>query len=241
MTISQKIEKRIASITTGTTFRYEDLDIEASEYGAAAKSIGRFVDKGTLQRASKGVFYKPRQTVFGLVKPSDYELLKPYLFKNNKRVAYITGIQLYNQMGLTTQMPFTIEISGKSRLKITKVGNIKVKSIKNFIEVTDENYQLLGILDTFKDFDTIPDIDRTTAIKLLINNLKKLTPQQTQEFMMYALKYPPRVRAFVGATLENIDKTLDLINLKKSINPLSKYKVGITSILLPNANNWNLK
>ena len=241
MTISQKIEKRIASITTGTTFRYEDLDIEASEYGAATKSIGRFVDKGTLQRASKGVFYKPRQTVFGLVKPSDYELLKPYLFKNNKRVAYITGIQLYNQMGLTTQMPFTIEISGKSRLKITKVGNIKVKSIKNFIEVTDENYQLLGILDTFKDFDTIPDIDRTTAIKLLINNVKRLTPQQTQEFMMYALKYPPRVRAFVGATLENIDKTLDLINLKKSINPLSKYKVGITSILLPNANNWNLK
>ena len=241
MTISQKIEKRIESITTGTTFRYEDLDIEASEYGAATKSIGRFVDKGTLQRASKGVFYKPRQTVFGLVKPSDYELLKPYLFKNNKRVAYITGIQLYNQMGLTTQMPFTIEISGKSRLKITKVGNIKVKSIKNFIEVTDDNYQLLGILDTFKDFDTIPDIDRTTAIKLLINNVKKLTPQQTQEFMMYALKYPPRVRAFVGATLENIDKTLDLINLKKSINPLSKYKVGITSILLPNANNWNLK
>ena len=241
MKISQKIEKRIASIATGTTFRYEDLDIEASEYGAATKSIGRFIDKGTLQRASKGVFYKPRQTVFGLVKPSDYELLKPYLFKNNKRVAYITGIQLYNQMGLTTQMPFTIEISGKSRLKITKVGNIKVKSIKNFIEVTDENYQLLGILDTFKAFDTIPDIDRTTAIKLLINNLKKLTPQQTQELMMYALKYPPRVRAFVGATLENIDKTLDLINLKKSINPLSKYKVGITSILLPNANNWNLK
>jgi hypothetical protein len=241
MKISQKIEKRIASIATGTTFRYEDLDIEASEYGAATKSIGRFVDKGTLQRASKGVFYKPRQTVFGLVKPSDYELLKPYLFKNNKRVAYITGIQLYNQMGLTTQMPFTIEISGKSRLKITKVGNLKVKSIKNFIEVTDNNYQLLGILDTFKGFDTIPDIDRTTAIKLLINNLKKLTPQQTQELVMYALKYPPRVRAFVGSVLENIDETLDLINLKKSINPLSKYKVGITSILLPNANNWNLK
>jgi hypothetical protein len=241
MKISQKIEKRIASIATGTTFRYEDLDIEASEYGAATKSIGRFIDKGTLQRASKGVFYKPRQTVFGLVKPSDYELLKPYLFKNNKRVAYITGIQLYNQMGLTTQMPFTIEISGKSRLKITKVGNLKVKSIKNFIEVTDNNYQLLGILDTFKGFDTIPDIDRTTAIKLLINNLKKLTPQQTQELVMYALKYPPRVRAFVGSVLENIDETLDLINLKKSINPLSKYKVGITSILLPNANNWNLK
>jgi hypothetical protein len=241
MKISQKIEKRIASIATGTTFRYEDLDIEASEYGAATKSIGRFIDKGTLQRASKGVFYKPRQTVFGLVKPSDYELLKPYLFKNNKRVAYITGIQLYNQMGLTTQMPFTIEISGKSRLKITKVGNIKVKSVKNFIEVTDSNYQLLGILDTFKDFNTIPDIDRTTAIKLLINNLKKLTPQQTQELVMYALKYPPRVRAFVGSVLENIDETLDLINLKKSINPLSKYKVGITSRLLTNANNWNLK
>ena len=241
MKISQKIEKRIESIITGTTFRYEDLDIEASEYGAATKSIGRFVDKGTLQRASKGVFYKPRQTVFGLVKPSDYELLKPYLFKNNKRIAYITGIQLYNQMGLTTQMPFTIEISGKSRLKITKVGNIKVKSIKNFIEVTDENYQLLGILDTFKDFDTIPDIDRTTAIKLLIDNLKTLTPQQTQELIIYALKYPPRVRAFVGAVLENTDETLDLTHLKKSINPLSKYKVGITNRLLPNANNWNLK
>jgi hypothetical protein len=241
MKISEKIEKRIASIAAGTTFRYEDLDIEASEYGAATKSIRRFVDKGTLQRASKGVFYKPRQTIFGLAKPSDYELLKPYLFKNNKRVAYITGIQLYNQMGLTTQMPFTIEIAGKSRLKIMKVGNIKVKSIKKDIDVTDDNYQLLGILDTFKDFDSIPDIDRTTAIKLLTNNLQTLTPQQTQELIKYALKYPPRVRAFLGAVLENTNKTLDLTNLKNSINPLSKYKVGRTSKLLPNANNWNLK
>ncbi len=241
MKVSEKIEKRLQSISAGTTFRYEDLDIEASEYGAAAKSIGRFVSNGVLKRKSKGIFYKPRQTIFGDLEPNDYELLKPYLFKNKQRIAYVTGIGLYNQMGLTTQMAFTIEIAGKSRLKNTKIGNMRVKSVVQFIEVTDDNYQLLGILDSLKDFDIIPDIDRTYAIKTLINRLKILTPQQIQEFLNYALKYPPRVRAFAGAILETIDDTLNLTNLKKSINPLSKYKVGINDKILQNAKNWNLK
>jgi len=39
-------------------------------------------------------------TVFGEVKPSEQEILRPYLYEDGKRVAYITGASLYNQLNL---------------------------------------------------------------------------------------------------------------------------------------------
>ena len=108
MKVSQKIDSQLKNIIEGVTFKYQDLTLEPSEYGAATKTVERLIAEGKLQRASKGVFYKPKQTIFGTLQPREGELLKQYLFKNGQRVAYITGASLYNQMGLTTQIPFTI-------------------------------------------------------------------------------------------------------------------------------------
>ncbi len=60
--------------------------------------------KEKIKRLSKGIFYKPEQSVFGELKPSDVEVINTYLFQNGKRIAYLTGTYLYNQMNLTTQV-----------------------------------------------------------------------------------------------------------------------------------------
>lgn len=241
MKVSQKIEKRIEEIARGTTFRYEDLAIEASEYGAATKSIQRFVEKGTLQRASKGVFYKPKQSIFGVLEPSDDELLKPYLFKNGRRYAYITGMRLYNVMGLTTQFAFTIVIATPSRLKVQKVGNTKIRTVKTYAEVTDENYIYLGFLDSLKDFNDILDRNISMAVNVLTSKLRSFSKEQIQELITYALKYPPRVRAFLGALLENLGCSTHLSALKNSYSPLSEFKFYITPKMLPTAPQWRIK
>ena len=65
-----------------------------------AKAIERLIDKGIIKRVSTGVFYKPKQTLLGELKPNEQELLKPCLFQNKKWIAYITGNSLYHRMGL---------------------------------------------------------------------------------------------------------------------------------------------
>jgi len=56
----------------------------------------------------------------------------------------------------------------------------------------------------------------------------------------YGLKYPPRVRAILGAILENFMTTEEIKPLKESLNPLSQYEYNITETILPNAKNWNI-
>ena len=241
MKVAQKIEKQINKIKEGTTFKYQQLSIESSEYSAATKAIERFIEKGIIKRVSTGVFYKPKQTIFGELKPNEEELLKPYLFQHNKRVAYITGTSLYNRMGLTTQIPKNIKIASRDKRITVSVGNIKGTPVKSYVDVTDKNFYLLEILDAIKDFKKIPDLDKASAIKIISNRLKELNTNEIKQLIKCVLSYPPRVRGFLGALLEKIDSSIELTILKKSLNPLSEYNYGINKSSLSTAPNWNIK
>jgi len=241
MNIAKKIEEQIDNIENGKTFTYKDLNIKKEEYSAASKSIERLIKKKIIKRISTGVFYKPKQTVFGELKPDEEKIITPYLFKNGKRIAYITGLLLYNKMGLTTQIPKEISIaSNKKRIYISK-GNIKAKAVKSYVEVTNKNYKLLELLDALKDLKKIPDLNKRPAISILTNKILELNNKQLKELIEIALEYPPRVRAFLGALLENIDKNINIKSLDDSLNPLSEYELGLTKDILPTVENWNIK
>lgn len=240
MGVTQKIQKQISKLAEGTTFKYEQLSVEPQEFVAVAKAIERLITKGVIKRISTGVFYKPKKTVFGELKPNEEELLKPYLFEKGKRVAYITGTSLYNRIGLTTQIPKSIKIASRIKRITVASGNVKATPVKSYVDVTDSNFYLLELLDALKDFKQIPDLDKSSAIKILSKKLKELNPTETKLLIKCSLAFPPRVRGFLGALLENIKTSSDLTALKKSLNPLSEYDYGIDSIL-STAKNWNVK
>lgn len=241
MRVAQKIEKKIRQLPEGTTFDYQTLMVERDEYTAATKALERLVKKETITRYSSGIFFKPKQTVFGTLKPNEQELLKTYLFENGKRIAYITGLSLYNRMGLTTQVPKTIKIACRDKRIFASVGSIKGKAVKGYVDVTNDNYNLLELLDAFKDFNQIPDLDANAAVLLLGNKLKGLTAKELDKMIKYALKYPPRARALLGAVLEAFVVDANVTPLKNSLNPLSEYRYKISEAMLPNAQNWKLK
>ena len=224
----------------GTTFKYQQLGIDQSDYGAAAKAMERFIKKGMIKRVSTGVFYKPKQSAFGELKPREDELLKPYLFQDGKRIAYITGGSLYNRMGLTTQVSKTIKVASKVKRVTTKIGKTQVKPVKSYVDVTNENYYLLEILDALKDFKVIPDLDKKSAIALLKNKINKLSKNDQSKIIRYALKYPPRVIALLGAILELSKKKDGLESLRTNLNPLTTYNLGIKKETLPTAPEWNI-
>jgi len=240
MNIAKKIEEKLKTIKEGEIFTYEDLCIEKNEYPSAAKSIERLIKKGIIKRISSGLFFKPKQTVFGELLPKEEEILKPYLYKNGKLIAYITGIYLYNKLGLTTQIPQTIKIASREKeIKINK-SNLKVKPAKSYVDVTNKNFQYLEILDAIKDFKKIPDLNTETGIRILSNILRELKKDNLNKIIKYSLKYPPRTRALLGALLEEIGID-ELKDLKNSLNPLSEYYFGINKEMLKTAENWKIK
>lgn len=241
MKVAEKIEKEIVKMKDGTTFKYQALAIAPEEYSAATKAIERLIKKGLISRASTGVFYKPKKTAFGILKPKEEELLKTYLFEGNNRVAYITGTALFNRMGLTTQVPKNIRVASRSKRIVTRVGSIQVKPVKSYADVTNENYYLMELLDVLKDFKTITDTEKGQVIKFMLQKFKLLSKKEKDNLVDIAIKYPPRVRAFTGALLNEINPAKPAAALKKRINPLTIYEFGIDKKLLSNIEYWNIR
>lgn len=61
--------------------------------------------------------------------------------------------------------------------------------------------------------------------------IEDINEKEISRLIKYALLYPPRVCALLGAILENLDKheniTLPLLN---KVNPLTKIELGLTKL-----------
>lgn len=242
MTVTDKISTCVKSMRPGIVFTMADLQITNDAYPAAAKAISRMVQKGELKKLSIGKYYKPEYTQFGEIGPSEDQQLKAFLFKDGKRIAYITGPSLLNRLHFTTQLSRTIWIASRDKRIIARVGNLQVKSVKCYADVNDENFKLLEILDVIKDFRRIPDSSIEQFLISLTGLLEKLTKKERRDLATLSLNYPPRVRAVLGAILENIvSEKVITEKLSKSLNPLSVYKLNIPQTELPNARNWYIQ
>lgn len=240
MTLAKKIADKIEELPKDSTFGYVDLPILPDEYVTTAKALERLQKKGVIKKLSKGIFYKPNMTVFGELKPSEQEILRPYLFEDGKRIAYITGASLYNQLNLTTQVPAMYKIASvRKRIYINR-GRIKAKPVKSYAPVTEKNYRMLGFLDAMKDLNSIPDVNKKSAVLIFLSRLGKMTSTELDELVKYALLYPPRVRALLGALLEHLDTTINIKRLKNSLNPLTTYKYYLSDTTLRTHQHWNI-
>ncbi len=242
MKVAEQIRQKIKSIPESQPFGYADLGIAPDDFFTAAKALERLQKKGTIKKVSKGIFYKPKQTAFGTLGPDYNALLKRNLFDNNKRVGYITGGELYNQLNLTTQNYFSTKIAtSKGRRKVDK-GWLKTTNVKTYVSVSEKNYVLLGMLDAVKDIRNIADTSTTQALKILMAKLEQLNKKEIEQLLQYALQYPPRVRALLGAIVEyKFKNTYSTTALQKSLNPTTTYKLGVKPTDLPTMINWKLK
>ena len=241
MKVADKILAKINRIDTGDVFGYEALGINSVEVIAASKALSRLVDKGVIKRARKGYYYKPKVTVFGELKPREEVLLSIYLFEKKKQVAYVTGIGLYNRLGLTTQVTSSIRIASFDKQVKGKVGNVIVKPAKSYVKVTADNIKYLEILDVIKDFNKIPDLNKSIGIVYLKKVLCDFDNLEIKKLVTYGMAYPPKVRALLGALLEALKINITTYSvLKKSLNPSSSYQYGINLQLLSTVTSWNI-
>lgn len=238
MKSTEAIEKRINDIGSGVVFSYSDLQLPSESQMAVAMALSRMVAQNKIKKVGKGRFYRPAISRLGEMSPNIDELTKDLLFKDGKRIGYITGTPAFSQLGITTQISSKILIGGRYYRRPLKRGNCEISFTKQENVLTDESIPLLRILDALKFIRKIPASTIDDSISCLTKVIYRLSTNEVKNLTLYSTSYPASVRALLGAILE-LNKQ-DYGELKFQLNPLTKYKLGIMEKVLPNKKNWNI-
>ena len=235
------IRDKIERLPKGYVFTYEDFITEVNKKEAVIKTLNRMASTSKIFKLSKGKFYKPEITAFGTLLPGQNQTVKDLLEKDGKIIGYLTGYSIYNQLGLTTQVSNTIQIGKNETRPSFKRDRYKISFIKQKNTINKENIPLLRILDAIKYVKKISDSSLEFSVNRLKVILNDLSNQSIDKMVKLALNYPPATRALLGALLDAVKKNKKSETLKKSLNPITKYKLSISDNILSTQENWNIK
>jgi hypothetical protein len=241
MKVKEFVVKKIEKLPEGFVFTYKDIIKEVNSKEAVIKNLNRMVTSGKLSKLSKGRFYKPEKTPFGKLEPNEFQIAKDLLKKNEKLVGYLTGLTIYNQLGLTTQISNIIQIGRNETRPAIQRGKYKISFIKQKNKISKENIPLLQILDAIRYIKEIPDTKIQLLCNRFLNILSELSQKNKTALIRLALNYSPATRALLGALLDKVGDEELTGKLQNSLNPITNYKLGITRENLSTIEKWNLK
>lgn len=241
MVAAKVIEQRVMTIPEDKVFTINDLQFPSEWWVNISVKLGRMVTEGVLRKIGKGRFYRPRQSIFGELPPKEAEIVKDLLEKDGKRIGYITGYSISNQMGLTTQISGIIQIGTNGTKRNLTRGDYKVKFIKQPNEITDDNIKYLIVLDAISHIGKIPDTTITDSVERLTMIIEKFKKEEIEIMVSLAAAYPARLRALLGAMLENMGYNKETEVLFQSLNPLTTYSFPGLAESMSNSHKWNIK
>jgi hypothetical protein len=236
--VSDKIQKRILRGGDDRLWTFRDfLDIASARATAVAATLSRLSKSGELRRVRRGVYYRPKKTVFGESHPNPEAVVKILL---NTRKALRTGE--FNRLGLTTQMSNTLTSAANRPVRIKGDRGMPLRFVSRPLsEQKGIHEEERTALDSLRDIEKIPD---TTPAKT-ISRMTHLVSRGQFDFARlarFALAEPPRVRALLGAIGEEagIDSAI-LQPLRRSLNPLSTYRIPDAVSALSHSKEWHIK
>lgn len=161
------------------------------------QEMKKLTDEGKIERLYNGVYYRAYQTILGTKgKVSvDKFIQKKYLEVNGKTSGYITGIQLANMYGFTTQNPSCYEVcSNEASTKQRKldIDGRQIIVYKPVTTVSKENKGALQFLDLMSTIDKYSEISGNEFSK----RLREFVTVVGVDFEMvktYISLYPDRV------------------------------------------------
>lgn len=213
-----------------------ELDTTSSKY-STFKVLERMVKKGELKRAEKGLYYIPKKSIFGELPLTIKDFIQKYLYLGDKRIGYITGINLFNRYGLTTQLSNSIEIATNTRKNPREFDGIKIKFIQNKALITEENIKYLEILDILKNLKNIPDSNIEESYMLMKSKILSLAYEEILTLLELAEKYyTVVVLALLGSMIEE-KNILKVEKLKKKLNKTTTFKLNLN---LKNGKEWRI-
>jgi len=241
MKIPEYIGNTIDRLPKGYVFTYVDFIDKVRNKEALIKALNRLAASGRIVKLAKGKYFKPEQSPFGELPPDQYQVVKDLLERDGKVEGYLTGLSIYNKLGLTTQIGSVIQIGKQEVRSSFKRRRYSISFVKQKNIITKENIPLLQLLDVLRFIKKIPDSDIKNSCKTSLNLISKLSEKELDSLARLALKYQPSTRALLGAILTDLGKAKLTEKLKKSLNPITTYTLpGIMDVCLT-VQEWNFR
>lgn len=125
------------------------------------QEMKKLVDEGKLERLYNGVYYLSYTTILGTKGKISVDKYVDKKYLNNKSNGYITGLQLANLYGFTTQNPSCIEVCSNEATTKQRKLNIDGRDLvvyKPVTEITDKNVSELQFLDLMTTIDRYSEL-----------------------------------------------------------------------------------
>ena len=172
-------------------------ELPGESKGYLRQEMKKLVDEGKLERLYNGVYYLSYVTILGTKgKISvDKYIEKKYLETDGKASGYITGLQMANKYGFTTQNPACYEVcsnEASTKQRKQEIDGNTIVVYKPVADINEENKAALQFLDLMLVIDKYSEISGTE----LVNKLKKYVETVGIDFSIvkkYLPLYPDRV------------------------------------------------
>jgi hypothetical protein len=204
---------------------------------AVAQALSRLTRHGTLERVTKGVYFRPRQTAFGKSRPNPATVQR--LAARRKNV-FPSGVSAANLLGFTTQNPARGEVATTSlslpRKLIGSDVTVHARRPEAWSGLSEKDAALLDFLRRRGETSDLAPKETVARLMKLVSEKGRF-----ERLVQVADSEPPRVRAMLGALGEQAGKGPKVLErLRRSLNPLSEFDFGVLAAL-PHARRWQAK
>lgn len=174
---------------------YKQLPEHFSEQ-AFYQTLTRLTQKGMLCHLTKGLYYRPRCSRFGVVPLGEQTIVEHYTSGGQ---GMVVGYRLYYQLGLTTQISKNVDVLSNVLQENKKtVSNVKVSRLDLNFDATICN--AIATLEILQNYRNIEDINH----RQMAEYMRKFALNYSEDAIQTVLrhrKYKKATIAFLAAFL----------------------------------------
>ena len=161
------------------------------------QEMKKLADEGKIVRLYNGVYYLSYTTILGTKGKVtiDKYIQKKYLKVNGETTGYITGIQLANMYGFTTQNPSCYEVcSNEASTKQRKldIDGRQIIVYKPVVDISEENRGTLQFLDFMCTIDKYSEVTSDEYVRKM-NVFTAKIGVDFEQVKKYISLFPDRV------------------------------------------------
>lgn len=168
--------------------------------------LKELLNDGTIAKEDVGIYYFPtvmltgKRSVLGRRKITN----KKYIYRGEAVFGYYSGLTLLNELHLTTQMPFDIElVTSKTSASVRKIriSNSTVTVRRSKIPISKKNVYTLMLLEAFTEMRQPLNKKETDYMKEFVGtyDIKK------EDVLRYAKHFPAHtLESILGTGLNNV-------------------------------------
>ena len=190
---------------------------------AVSKTLSRLSQEGYLQRVSKGLYYRPRQTRFGRSHPSQSDI-QQLPTKQKLRPA---GLSAANLLRFTTQNAVQGEFATSATSVPRSIIGVRARLHTRRPETWDKLSPLeASLLDFLRSRGRLSELSPAETKRHLLDYFRE--GDRFERLANVATAEPPRVQAMIGAIGQELGKSPEVLEkLRNGLNPLSRFDFGI--------------